>query len=125
VRPTSRARGLDIDEVVAVFKSKCRRRPRPYVQRMGAPAGRPREYGTGDHAQPAAAGTPDVRSIESFTKQKIDILTVRRSLMRTKRLKSPSLDRELILAGELDDVRVVWSIPGQKEFRHRGIASAR
>src|SRR6185436_17719374 len=66
-----------------------------------------------------------LRSIESFTKQKIDILTVPTvAELRTKRLDVTKVSiRELILAGDLDDVRVVVDTLAQ-EFDIVAIASA-
>ena len=66
-----------------------------------------------------------LRSIESFTKQKIDILTVPTvAELRSRRLDVTRASiRELILAGELDDVRVVVDTLAQ-EFDIVAIASA-
>jgi len=66
-----------------------------------------------------------LRSIESFTKQKIDILTVPTvAELRSKRLDVTRASiRELILAGELDEVRVVVDTLAQ-EFDIVAIASA-
>src|SRR6185295_16728715 len=66
-----------------------------------------------------------LRTIESFTKQKIDILTVPTvAELRSKRLDVTKASiRELILAGDLDDVRVVVDTLAQ-EFDIVAIASA-
>ncbi|MGH9142188.1 MAG: DbpA RNA binding domain-containing protein, partial [Vicinamibacterales bacterium] len=66
-----------------------------------------------------------LRTIESFTKQKIDILTVPTvAELRARRLDVTRASiRELILAGDLDDVRVVVDTLAQ-EFDIVAIASA-
>src|SRR4051795_10964855 len=117
------ARGLDIEHLSHVFNYDVPAAAEAYVHRIGR-TGRAGRAGTAiTLAEPREHRL--LRSIESFTKQKIEILTVPTvAELRRKRLDVTKASiRELILAGELDDVRVVVDTLAQ-EFDIVAIASA-
>ena len=117
------ARGLDIEHLSHVFNYDVPPAAEAYVHRIGR-TGRAGRAGTAiTLAEPREHRL--LRSIESFTKQKIDILTVPTvAELRARRLDVTRASiRELILAGELDDVRVVVDTLAQ-EFDIVAIASA-
>jgi ATP-dependent RNA helicase DeaD len=117
------ARGLDIEQLSHVFNYDVPPAAEAYVHRIGRTGRAGREGTAITLAEPREHRM--VRSIESFTKQKIDILTVPTvAELRTKRLDVTKASiRELILAGDLDDVRVVVDTLAQ-EFDIVAIASA-
>ena len=101
------ARGLDIEHLSHVFNYDVPPAAEAYVHRIGRTGRAGREGTAITLAEPREHRM--LRSIESFTKQKIDILTVPTvAELRSKRLDVTRASiRELILAGDLDDVRVV------------------
>jgi ATP-dependent RNA helicase DeaD len=117
------ARGLDIEHLSHVFNYDVPPAAEAYVHRIGRTGRAGREGTAITLAEPREHRM--LRSIESFTKQKIDILTVPTvAELRTKRLDVTRASiRELILAGDLDDVRVVVDTLAQ-EFDIVAIASA-
>jgi ATP-dependent RNA helicase DeaD len=117
------ARGLDIEHLSHVVNYDVPPAAEAYVHRIGR-TGRAGRQGTAiTLAEPREHRL--LRSIESFTKQKIEILTVPTvAELRARRLDVTRASiRELILAGELDDVRVVVETLAQ-EFDILAIASA-
>ena len=117
------ARGLDIEHLSHVFNYDVPPAAEAYVHRIGRTGRAGREGTAITLAEPREHRM--LRAIESFTKQKIDILTVPTvAELRTRRLDVTRASiRELILAGELDDVRVVVDTLSQ-EFDIVAIASA-
>jgi ATP-dependent RNA helicase DeaD len=117
------ARGLDIEHLSHVFNYDVPPAAEAYVHRIGRTGRAGREGTAITLAEPREHRM--LRSIESFTKQKIDILTVPTvAELRSKRLDVTKASiRELILAGDLDDVRVVVDTLAQ-EFDIVAIASA-
>jgi ATP-dependent RNA helicase DeaD len=117
------ARGLDIEHLSHVFNYDVPPAAEAYVHRIGRTGRAGREGTAITLAEPREHRM--LRSIEAFTKQKIDILTVPTvAELRTKRLDVTRASiRELILAGDLDDVRVVVDTLAQ-EFDIVAIASA-
>jgi ATP-dependent RNA helicase DeaD len=117
------ARGLDIEHLSHVFNYDVPPAAEAYVHRIGRTGRAGREGTAITLAEPREHRL--LRSIESFTKQKIDILTVPTvAELRARRLDVTRASiRELILAGELDDVRVVVDTLAQ-EFDIVAIASA-
>ena len=117
------ARGLDIEHLSHVFNYDVPPAAEAYVHRIGRTGRAGREGTAITLAEPREHRL--LRSIESFTKQKIDILTVPTvAELRSKRLDVTRASiRELILAGDLDDVRVVVDTLAQ-EFDIVAIASA-
>ena len=117
------ARGLDIEHLSHVFNYDVPPAAEAYVHRIGRTGRAGREGTAITLAEPREHRM--LRTIESFTKQKIDILTVPTvAELRTKRLDVTKASiRELILAGDLDDVRVVVDTLAQ-EFDIVAIASA-
>ena len=117
------ARGLDIEHLSHVFNYDVPPAAEAYVHRIGRTGRAGREGTAITLAEPREHRM--LRSIESFTKQKIDILTVPTvAELRVKRLDVTRASiRELILAGDLDDVRVVVDTLAQ-EFDIVAIASA-
>jgi ATP-dependent RNA helicase DeaD len=117
------ARGLDIEHLSHVFNYDVPPAAEAYVHRIGRTGRAGREGTAITLAEPREHRL--LRSIEAFTKQKIDILTVPTvAELRTKRLDVTRASiRELILAGDLDDVRVVVDTLGQ-EFDIVAIAAA-
>jgi ATP-dependent RNA helicase DeaD len=101
------ARGLDITQLSHVFNYDVPSAPEAYVHRIGR-TGRAGRAGTAiTLAEPREHRL--LRSIEHFTKQKIEIGTVPTVAdVRARRLDITSASlREQLLAGDLDDVRVV------------------
>jgi ATP-dependent RNA helicase DeaD len=117
------ARGLDIEHLSHVFNYDVPPAAEAYVHRIGRTGRAGREGTAITLAEPREHRM--LRAIESFTKQKIDVLTVPTvAELRVKRLDVTRASiRELILAGELDDVRVVVDTLSQ-EFDIVAIASA-
>jgi ATP-dependent RNA helicase DeaD len=117
------ARGLDIEHLSHVFNYDVPPAAEAYVHRIGRTGRAGREGTAITLAEPREHRM--LRAIESFTKQKIDILTVPTvAELRSKRLDVTKASiRELILAGELDDVRVVVDTLA-REFDIVAIASA-
>src|SRR4051812_46692465 len=117
------ARGLDIEHLSHVFNYDVPLAAEAYVHRIGRTGRAGREGTAITLAEPREHRM--LRSIESFTKQKIDILTVPTvAELRARRLDVTRASiRELILAGDLDDVRVVVDTLAQ-EFDIVAIASA-
>jgi ATP-dependent RNA helicase DeaD len=117
------ARGLDIEHLSHVFNYDVPPAAEAYVHRIGRTGRAGREGTAITLAEPREHRM--LRAIESFTKQKIDVLTVPTvAELRIKRLDVTRASiRELILAGELDDVRVVVDTLSQ-EFDIVAIASA-
>jgi ATP-dependent RNA helicase DeaD len=117
------ARGLDIEHLSHVFNYDVPPAAEAYVHRIGR-TGRAGRAGTAiTLAEPREHRL--LRSIESFTKQKIEVATVPTvAELRARRLDVTRASiRELILAGDLDDVRVVVDTLSQ-EFDIVAIASA-
>ena len=101
------ARGLDIEHLSHVVNYDVPAAAEAYVHRIGR-TGRAGRAGTAiTLAEPREHRL--LRSIESFTKQKIDVATVPTvAELRARRLDVTRASiRELVLAGGLDDVRVV------------------
>jgi ATP-dependent RNA helicase DeaD len=117
------ARGLDIEHLSHVVNYDVPSAAEAYVHRIGR-TGRAGRTGTAiTLAEPREHRL--LRSIEAFTKQRIDIQTVPTVAdLRARRLDLTSASlRERILAGDLDDVRVVVETLAQ-EFDIVDIAAA-
>ena len=117
------ARGLDIEHLSHVFNYDVPSAAEAYVHRIGR-TGRAGRAGTAiTLAEPREHRL--LRSIESFTKQKIDVATVPTvAELRARRLDVTRASiRESILAGGLDEVRVVVDTLAQ-EFDIVDIAAA-
>ena len=101
------ARGLDITQLSHVFNYDVPSAPEAYVHRIGRTGRAGREGTAITLAEPREHRL--LRSIERFTKQKIEIGTVPTVAdLRARRLDITSASlREQLLAGDLDDVRVV------------------
>ncbi len=117
------ARGLDIEHLSHVFNYDVPAAAEAYVHRIGR-TGRAGRAGTAitlaeprEHRQ--------LRAIESLTKQKIEVATVPTvAELRARRLDVTRASvRERILAGDLDDVRVVVDSLSQ-EFDIVSVAAA-
>ena len=117
------ARGLDIEHLSHVFNYDVPPAAEAYVHRIGRTGRAGREGTAITLAEPREHRM--LRTIEGFTRQKIDILTVPTvAELRSRRLDVTRASiRELILAGDLDDVRVVVDTLAQ-EFDIVAIASA-
>src|SRR4029077_16514202 len=101
------ARGLDIEHLSHVVNYDVPASPEAYLHRIGR-TGRAGRGGTAiTLAEPREHRL--LRTIEAFTKQKIEIATVPTvAELRARRLDVTKASiRERILAGDLDDVRVV------------------
>jgi ATP-dependent RNA helicase DeaD len=101
------ARGLDIEQLSHVFNYDVPAAPEAYVHRIGR-TGRAGRGGTAiTLAEPREHRL--LRSIESFTKQPIEVATVPTvAELRARRLDLTRASiRERLLAGDLDNVRVV------------------
>jgi ATP-dependent RNA helicase DeaD len=101
------ARGLDIRHLSHVFNYDVPSAPEAYIHRIGR-TGRAGAEGVAiTLAEPREHRL--LRSIESMTKQKIEVATVPTvSDLRARRLElTRAAIRELLVAGGLDDVRVV------------------
>jgi ATP-dependent RNA helicase DeaD len=117
------ARGLDIEHLSHVFNYDVPAAAEAYVQRIGR-TGRAGRAGTAiTLAEPREHRL--LRTIESFTKQKIEVATVPTVAdVRARRLDvTKAAIREQILAGDLDGVRVVVEALAQ-EFDIVAIAAA-
>ncbi len=117
------ARGLDIEHLSHVVNYDVPASAEAYVHRIGR-TGRAGRAGTAiTLAEPREHRL--LRAIESFTKQKIDVATVPTVAdLRARRLDITRASlREQLLAGELDDVRVVVESLAQ-EFDIVDIAAA-
>jgi ATP-dependent RNA helicase DeaD len=117
------ARGLDIEHLSHVVNYDVPSAAEAYVHRIGR-TGRAGRGGTAiTLAEPREHRL--LRSIEAFTKQKIEVRTVPTVAdLRARRLDLTSASlRERILAGDLDDVRVVVETLAQ-EFDIVDIAAA-
>jgi ATP-dependent RNA helicase DeaD len=117
------ARGLDIEHLSHVFNYDVPVSAEDYVHRIGR-TGRAGRAGTAiTLVEPREHRL--LRTIEAYTKQKIDVATVPTVAdVRAKRLDVTKASlRERILAGELDDVRVVVQSLAQ-EFDIVDIAAA-
>jgi ATP-dependent RNA helicase DeaD len=117
------ARGLDIDHLSHVVNYDVPASAEAYVHRIGR-TGRAGRGGTAiTLAEPREHRL--LRAIESFTKQKIDVATVPTVAdLRARRLDVTRASlREQLLAGDLDDVRVVVETLAQ-EFDIVDIAAA-
>jgi ATP-dependent RNA helicase DeaD len=117
------ARGLDIEHLSHVVNYDVPSAAEAYVHRIGR-TGRAGRAGTAiTLAEPREHRL--LRSIESFTKQKIDVATVPTvAELRVRRLDLTRASiRESILAGGLDEVRVVVDTLAQ-EFDIVDIAAA-
>src|SRR4029077_9616300 len=117
------ARGLDIEHLSHVVNYDVPASPEAYLHRIGR-TGRAGRGGTAiTLAEPREHRL--LRSIESFTKQKIEVATVPTvAELRARRLDVTRASiRERILAGGLDDVRVVVESLAQ-EFDIVDIAAA-
>ncbi len=101
------ARGLDIQQLSHVFNYDVPSAPEAYVHRIGRTGRAGREGTAITLAEPREHRL--LRSIERVTKQKIEIGTVPTVAdLRARRLDITSASlREQLLAGGLDDVRVV------------------
>ena len=117
------ARGLDIEHLSHVFNYDVPPAAEAYVHRIGRTGRAGREGTAITLAEPREHRM--LRTIESFTKQKIDVLTVPTvAELRARRLDVTRASiREIILSGDLDDVRVVVETLAQ-EFDIVAIASA-
>ena len=117
------ARGLDIERLSHVINYDVPSAAEAYVHRIGR-TGRAGRGGTAiTLAEPREHRL--LRSIESFTKQKIDVATLPTVAdLRAKRLELTRASlRERLLAGNLDDTRVVVESLAQ-EFDVMDIAAA-
>ena len=117
------ARGLDIEHLSHVFNYDVPAAAEAYVHRIGR-TGRAGRAGTAiTLAEPREHRL--LRTIESFTKQKIEVATVPTIAdVRARRLDvTKAAIREQILAGDLDAVRVVVESLAQ-EFDIVAIAAA-
>src|SRR5205085_7611397 len=101
------ARGLDIQQLSHVFNYDVPSAPEAYIHRIGRTGRAGREGVAVTLAEPREHRL--LRSIEAMTKQKIEIATVPTVAdLRAKRMELTSASiREQLLAGDLDDVRVV------------------
>jgi ATP-dependent RNA helicase DeaD len=101
------ARGLDIQQLSHVFNYDVPSAPEAYIHRIGRTGRAGREGTAITLAEPREHRL--LRSIERMTKQKIEVATVPTVAdLRARRLDVTSASlRERLLAGDLDDVRVV------------------
>ncbi|MBA3271225.1 MAG: DEAD/DEAH box helicase [Acidobacteria bacterium] len=117
------ARGLDISQLSHVFNYDVPSAPEAYIHRIGRTGRAGREGTAITLAEPREHRL--IRSIEAFTKQKIEVATVPTVAdLRARRLEitRESL-RERIVAGNLDDVKVVIEALSE-EFELMDIAAA-
>ena len=117
------ARGLDIGHLSHVINYDVPAAPEAYVHRIGR-TGRAGRAGTAiTLAEPREHRL--LRSIEQLTKQKIDIATVPTVTdLRARRLELTRASiREHLVAGDLDDVRVVVEVLAE-EFDLLDVAAA-
>ena len=101
------ARGLDISQLSHVFNYDVPSAPEAYVHRIGRTGRAGREGTAITLAEPREHRL--LRSIEAFTKQKIDMATVPTVAdLRARRLEITLASiRERLVEGDFDDVRVV------------------
>ena len=101
------ARGLDIEQLSHVVNYDVPTSPEGYVHRIGRTGRAGREGTAITLAEPREHRL--LRSIEQFTKQKIDMATVPTVAdLRARRLEVTHASiREHLVAGDFDDVRVV------------------
>jgi ATP-dependent RNA helicase DeaD len=101
------ARGLDISQLSHVFNYDVPSAPEAYVHRIGRTGRAGREGTAVTLAEPREHRL--LRSIESFTKQKIEVATVPTVAdLRARRLEiTRATLHERLVAGDFDDVRVV------------------
>jgi len=101
------ARGLDIEQLSHVVNYDVPTSPEGYVHRIGRTGRAGREGTAITLAEPREHRL--LRSIEAFTKQKIDLATVPTVAdLRARRLEVTRASiREHLVAGDLDNVRVV------------------
>jgi ATP-dependent RNA helicase DeaD len=101
------ARGLDISQLSHVFNYDVPSSPEVYVHRIGRTGRAGREGTAITLAEPREHRL--LRSIEAFTKQKIDVATVPTVAdLRARRLDTTRASlRERLVEGNFDDVRVV------------------
>ncbi len=111
------ARGLDIPQISHVFNYDVPSAPDAYIHRIGRTGRAGREGVAVTLVEPREQRL--LRSIESATRQKIEIAAVPTVAdLRAKRLELTSTSiREQLEAGDLDDVRtVVQSLAGEYEL---------
>ena len=111
------ARGLDIPQLSHVFNYDTPPSPEAYIHRIGRTGRAGREGVAITLVEPREHRL--LRSIESATRQKIEVATVPTVAdLRAKRLELTSTSiREQLEAGELDDVRtVVQSLAGEYDI---------
>src|SRR5687768_11536126 len=111
------ARGLDIPQISHVFNYDVPSAPDAYIHRIGRTGRAGREGVAVTLVEPREQRL--LRSIESATRQKIEVATVPTVAdLRAKRLELTSTSiREQLEAGDLDDVRtVVESLAGEYEL---------
>jgi len=101
------ARGLDIEQITHIVNYDVPAAPESYVHRIGRTGRAGREGTAVTLAEPREHRL--LRSIEQFTKQKIEISTVPTVAdLRARRLEVTRASiREHLVAGDFDDVRVV------------------
>jgi ATP-dependent RNA helicase DeaD len=101
------ARGLDIQQLSHVFNYDVPSAPEAYIHRIGRTGRAGREGTAITLAEPREHRL--LRSIEQFTRQRIEIATVPTVAdLRAKRLELTRASlRERLVAGDFDDVRVV------------------
>jgi ATP-dependent RNA helicase DeaD len=117
------ARGLDIEHLSHVFNYDVPSAPEDYIHRIGRTGRAGREGTAITFAEPKEHRL--LRSIERLTRQRIEIGTVPTVAdLRAKRLElTQAAFRERLVAGGLDDVRVVVEALAQ-EFDILDIAAA-
>ena len=117
------ARGLDIRQLSHVFNYDVPSDPDAYIHRIGRTGRAGREGAAITLAEPREHGL--LRSIERVTKQKIEVAIVPTVAdLRARRLDLTRASlRECLLAGGLDDVRVVVESLAQ-EFDPMDVAAA-
>ena len=101
------ARGLDISQLSHVFNYDVPSAPEAYIHRIGRTGRAGREGTAITLAEPREHRL--LRSIEAVTKQKIEVATVPTAAdLRARRLEiTRATIRERLVAGDIDDVRVV------------------
>jgi ATP-dependent RNA helicase DeaD len=120
------ARGLDIPQLSHVFNYDVPSAPEAYIHRIGRTGRAGREGVAITLVEPREQRL--LRSIESATRQKIDIATVPSVAdLRAKRLELTSTSiREQLEAGDLDDVRtVVQSLAGEYDLQDVAAAAVK
>jgi ATP-dependent RNA helicase DeaD len=120
------ARGLDIPQLSHVFNYDVPSAPEAYIHRIGRTGRAGREGVAITLVEPREQRL--LRSIESATRQKIEIATVPSVAdLRAKRLELTSTSiREQLEAGDLDDVRtVVQSLAGEYDLQDVAAAAVK